>query len=175
MLAADRVTHGRRRPSVWLLFSFGWNWKCREKNKSGPAKLKLAKRNRVQKTYAGLVYIISGAKLHIPRGLVWRQDLSVRRPAKKNTKTNIPSGKEEMLLVLFFGPFLVALIYVYMCSGLADVIYDFQAVIGSVPAGRWSGKTTQKTTTYLSLLIRKSRLAEESLRDFFLFLYFFFR
>jgi hypothetical protein len=43
-------------------------------------------------------------------------------PLKKNTKTYIPSEKEEMLLVLFFGPFLVALIYVYMCSGLADVI-----------------------------------------------------
>ena len=93
-----------------------------KETKSGPAKLKRAKRNHVQKTYAGLVDIISGAKLHITRKLVGRQALSVRRPTKKNTKTYIPSEKEEMLLVLFFGPFLVALIYVYMCSGLADVI-----------------------------------------------------
>jgi hypothetical protein len=57
-----------------------------KKTKSGPAKLKRAKRNHVQKTYAGLVDIISGAKLHITRKLVGRQALSVRRPAKKKHK-----------------------------------------------------------------------------------------
>lgn len=54
----------------------------KEINLSGPAKLKRAKRNRVQKTCAGLVYIISGATLHIARGLVGRQDPFVRPPAR---------------------------------------------------------------------------------------------
>jgi hypothetical protein len=57
-----------------------------------------------------------------------------------------------------------------MCSGLADVIYDFHAVIGTVPAGRCSGKQP-KNNKISSLLISQSRLAEKSLRDFFLFFF----
>ncbi len=76
-----------------------------------------------------------------------------------------------MLFVLFFGPFLVAHIYVYMCSGLADVIYDFHAVIGTVPAGRCSGKQPKKQQNIFPAYSTVSSGREEFTR---LFLFSFF-
>lgn len=60
----------------------------------------------------------------------------------------------------------------YMCSGLADVIYDFHAVIGTVPADRCSGKTAQKQQHIFPFLFHSLVWPRRVYETFSFFLFF---